>query len=208
MQASTSAVEQYRVTKFSSEEDGFNGLFFIPGDELPPHYGESVFMRVIASSGFGWDHVSIMHPDREITNKEVERVRRLFWGNTETVVEYHDEGIMFPIPTDKSAPRHLWCPQGCEVIRPPERIFSPFLISIAEDGVENYQQVESSNISAVKYDPEDSTLYVVFTSGGHYSYAGVPQDVYDSLMEAESVGKFFHASIRNAFQAKKMEEEE
>jgi len=208
MRDTTRPFEMYRVEKFSSESDGFNGLFFIPGRRLPSEYGESVFLKVVASDGFGWDHVSVLGPNREATNQEMEDVRRLFWHRSEVVVEYHDPMVGIPEMTGQPRARHLWSAQGCEVIRPPSRISSPFCISGMEDGVEEYTQVESSNIAAVKYDEAEQTLFVVFTSGGHYAYSNVPKSVHDGLMDAESVGKFFHARIRNEFTARRIEDDE
>jgi len=208
MRASTSCVEMYRVKKFSSEKDEFNGLFFIPGAVMPKTYGDTSFLKVVASSGFSWDHVSVMHPDRVPTNADMEIVRSLFWDPDETVIEYHDVSYAIDGLCKAVAERHLWRPQGCEVIRPPSRISSQFCISVEEDGVEGYTEVESSNIAAVKYDASEKLLYVVFTSGAHYAYEGVPGGVYEGLLDAESVGRYFHAQIRNNFQAKKIEEDE
>lgn len=57
--------------------------------------------------------------------------------------------------------------------------------------------VSSSNIQSIGY--ENGTLYIAFHSGGLYSYSGVPENVYQSLMAADSHGKFFHAYIKNAY---------
>ena len=58
--------------------------------------------------------------------------------------------------------------------------------------------VESSSLSSVGYDSENAILEIEFKSGGIYQYSGVPQDVYDSLMNAESKGKYFHQHIKNS----------
>jgi hypothetical protein len=57
--------------------------------------------------------------------------------------------------------------------------------------------VESSNLASVGYDPESAVLEVEFKSGGIYEYSGVPQSVYDGLINAESKGKYFHQYIKN-----------
>ena len=72
--------------------------------------------------------------------------------------------------------------------------------------MEDYQEVESSNIDAVKHDANEQALYVVFVSSAHYRYGNVPRSVYDALLNAESVGKYFYANIRNAYPATKVEE--
>lgn len=66
--------------------------------------------------------------------------------------------------------------------------------------------VTSSNIASAAW--EDETLYLTFHNGSVYSYAEVPQQVYDDLISAASVGKFFHASIRPHYTATKLNQEE
>ncbi len=57
------------------------------------------------------------------------------------------------------------------------------------------QPVESSMIHAVGYDPERQLLEVAFNSGRVYCYEGVPPDVYEDLMAAESKGRFMRAAV-------------
>lgn len=63
--------------------------------------------------------------------------------------------------------------------------------------------VNSSNISAIGYDPELRTLTVRFKSGDAHCYEDVSHDHYHALMNADSVGKYFHLHIRNAHKARK-----
>ncbi len=59
-------------------------------------------------------------------------------------------------------------------------------------------EVESTNLQAAGYAPETKTLTIQFRSGGAvFDYADVPQDLFDSLMAAESKGKFFIKEIKN-----------
>jgi hypothetical protein len=58
--------------------------------------------------------------------------------------------------------------------------------------------VQSSNISSVGYDPNASTLEIEFHSGGVYQYYGVPGQVYEGLMKAESKGSYFYHYIKLA----------
>ena len=55
--------------------------------------------------------------------------------------------------------------------------------------------VKSSNVDSVGYDPETSTLEIQFKSGGVYQYAGVDPDTHQSLMGAESIGRFVNQNI-------------
>lgn len=46
--------------------------------------------------------------------------------------------------------------------------------------------VSSSNIRSIGYDPSGRVLEIAFLSGGIYQYEGVPEYVYDELMNASS----------------------
>jgi hypothetical protein len=51
----------------------------------------------------------------------------------------------------------------------------------------------------VGYDPATSTLEVVFHGNPDvvYSYHKVPQEIYDGLMSADSVGGYFNRNVRS-----------
>ncbi len=53
-----------------------------------------------------------------------------------------------------------------------------------------FEKVESSLIDAVKYDAPADTLVIKFDSGDLYTYTGVPQNIYDAFMAADSQGKY------------------
>jgi len=57
--------------------------------------------------------------------------------------------------------------------------------------------VESSNINALGYDGNNA--FVEFKDGTHWMYTDVPASTYTDWMKSESVGKFFHASIRGKY---------
>lgn len=65
--------------------------------------------------------------------------------------------------------------------------------------MERIQIVNSSSIKTVGYSPETATLEVEFSSGGLYSYANVPQEVYDRFLTSDSKGHFFQADIRACY---------
>ena len=54
--------------------------------------------------------------------------------------------------------------------------------------------VVSSNINSVSY--SEKGLTVVFKSGKEYLYPGVPKLLYEQMLDADSVGKFFNAEIK------------
>lgn len=73
------------------------------------------------------------------------------------------------------------------------------------EGEMNYQAVTSSNIEAIGYDESSETLGVKFRNGVEWHYRPVPPATYVDLIEAESIGKAFHALIRGQFPGVKQE---
>ncbi|MEZ0611687.1 KTSC domain-containing protein [Fibrella sp. WM1] len=62
--------------------------------------------------------------------------------------------------------------------------------------------VDSSNLASVGYDGR--TLEVEFLNGSVYQYSGVPDEVYEALMSADSHGKYFNANIRTSYSYRKV----
>jgi len=66
--------------------------------------------------------------------------------------------------------------------------------------------VESSQIESVGYDADTQTLFIKFKGTGKaYSYAEVPQEVYDGSFSG-SAGKHFGAKVRGVYAYTKLEE--
>lgn len=61
------------------------------------------------------------------------------------------------------------------------------------------QSVASSNMAEVGYDSDLETLEVQFKSGGIYQYFNVPAFMYERLMSADSLGRFFNAEIKGHY---------
>ena len=61
------------------------------------------------------------------------------------------------------------------------------------------QSVASSNLAEVGYDSDLETLEVQFKSGGIYQYFIVPAFMYERLMSADSLGRFFNAEIKGHY---------
>ena len=59
--------------------------------------------------------------------------------------------------------------------------------------------MRSSAITRVEYDTDSQELLVTFPSGQTYSHLGVPQDVYDGLVQAQSAGRYYHAVIKGIY---------
>lgn len=62
--------------------------------------------------------------------------------------------------------------------------------------------VSSSNIAAVGFD--GGTLRVQFTNGAQYDYSGVSEELYNQLMAAESIGRFFNQNIKGSYPFQKV----
>lgn len=65
--------------------------------------------------------------------------------------------------------------------------------------------VRSSMIDAVFYDYSNRTLTVFFRKGGTYEYLQVPQKVYEDLIRAASVGRYYHAEIRGHYTSRRLD---
>jgi hypothetical protein len=93
------------------------GAFLVPSpiDKAP--------MRVIASSEEGWDHVSVSRANRCPNWAEMEHVKRLFFKDDETAVQYH----VPPSDHINCHPHclHLWRSQTVEFPRPPAWMVGP-----------------------------------------------------------------------------------
>ncbi len=60
--------------------------------------------------------------------------------------------------------------------------------------------VQSAAIRSLAYDDEARTLRATFRDSGRtYEYRGVPEELYDALLFADSVGAFFNDNIRDRF---------
>lgn len=62
----------------------------------------------------------------------------------------------------------------------------------------------SSMISEFDYDSDEKLLTLTFTKGGKYQYEDVLKDVYEGLLNAESIGKYFLANIKNKYKTEKI----
>lgn len=73
-------------------------------------------LRIVASCGMEWDHVSVSRADRAPTWQELEHVKRLFFEPDETAMQLH-------VPASDHINvhahcLHLWRPQKVAIPRP------------------------------------------------------------------------------------------
>ena len=65
-------------------------------------------------------------------------------------------------------------------------------------------EVKSTSLKSIEYFLEIQMLEVEFVKGSVYDYFDVPQEIYDALINAESVGSFFSKNISKSYVYKKM----
>jgi len=95
------------------EGDHTCGAFGVPQINGP-------ILMVIASSGEGWDHVSVSLPNRCPSWAEMEHVKRTFFRDDETAMQLH-------VPPSQHINRcknclHLWRPHKGSIPRPPSHL--------------------------------------------------------------------------------------
>lgn len=76
-----------------------------------------------------------------------------------------------------------------------------------QGALDAWTPVESSNLAAYRYDRETQHLDIRFKKGIIYRYFKVPVEVVENLQNAESVGRFFAARIKQVFDAERLREE-
>ena len=62
-------------------------------------------------------------------------------------------------------------------------------------------RVSSSAVREVDYDGENRELFVTFAGGGEYAYLDVPEERYDELLEAPSIGACVNQRIKPFYEA-------
>jgi hypothetical protein len=112
-------LDEYRVHSSFHGWDGDEtcGAFILPS----PIDGQN--LAVVASSGEGWDHVSVSRRNRCPNWPEMEYVRKRFFKDDETVMQLH-------VPESDHInchPNclHLWRPHRVEIPRPPAWMVGP-----------------------------------------------------------------------------------
>ena len=74
-------------------------------------------LRVIASNGLGWEHVSVSRQDRCPTWAEMCAVKAFFWDKEDTVVQFHPPESEYVNVHPNCL--HLWRPANFQIQTPP-----------------------------------------------------------------------------------------
>lgn len=101
--------------------DEYNGLFMIPY-RVKGKLRTSV-LRVICSSGEGWDHVSVSVAGRTPTWEEMEYVKRLFFEDDACCMQLHVPPEDHLSYNDHCL--HIWQPHAGGIPRPPGDLVAP-----------------------------------------------------------------------------------
>ena len=96
----------------STEEMGNNGAFVVG-----PAPRRTQTLRVLASDGGGWEHVSVSLPNRVPSWEEMCFVRNLFWDPDDTVMQLHPPHSSYV--NNHPFCLHLWRPIGQTIPVPP-----------------------------------------------------------------------------------------
>jgi hypothetical protein len=64
----------------------------------------------------------------------------------------------------------------------------------------DWSLLDSSNVEAMKYDPDKGELHVKFKTGGTYIYEAVPPDVAEDMYHAPSAGRFVQENLKGQYQ--------
>lgn len=127
---------EFRIRKgaFGSDETfGNNGAFFVPNRAartrgLSTREHGSVPLKVIASDGEGWEHVSVSLPTRCPTWAEMAFIKSVFWDADDCVVQFHPPESEYV--NNHPFCLHLWRPTGHQIPTPPS-----LLVGFKEVGV-------------------------------------------------------------------------
>ena len=109
--------EPYRVRRgpraSNAAQYGNNGAFILP----PINPLSPLPLRVIASDGGGWEHVSVSLEDRCPTWEEMCHVKGLFWDAEDCVMQLHPPQSQWV--NNHPHCLHLWRPLAASIPLPP-----------------------------------------------------------------------------------------
>lgn len=109
--------EKYRdssIMASSKEKDGNNGMFLIPGRSARDA------LKVIASDGMGFDHVSVSKRYELPSWDEMCKIKEIFWDDEDCVMQLHPPKSEYV--NNHPYCLHLWRPNDGRKIPKPERI--------------------------------------------------------------------------------------
>jgi len=127
-------------------------------------------------------------------------VNRGYKGPDEKGDYFFDCGC--PIPRETPAAREVMAALGASRVNesaPAARAEKNGGTSFGGVTMPEMQPVESSTIREIGFDEASEKLLVRFKDGGLYTYSDVPKEVYEEMLSARSVGRYFHQNVRLQF---------
>lgn len=107
-----------RTGPFGSDETaGNNGAFFVPNRGGATPAARATPLKVIASDGEGWEHVSVSLPNRCPTWAEMSFIKATFWDSRDCVVQFHPSEYEYV--NNHAFCLHLWRPTAGDIPTPP-----------------------------------------------------------------------------------------
>lgn len=67
-----------------------------------------------------------------------------------------------------------------------------------------WTDVTSSQLSKIGYDAETLKARILFSNGSEYEYDDVPESVVNDIINAESVGRQFNATLKYGFNYRRL----
>lgn len=161
-----------RYLKVSAYKDGLN--------KPSLYYVHDLVCR--AFNGPPLDNQVVLHKDNTRHNNTP---ANLSWGSqSENILQVYKDGLKYSkryMVSNESRPTwYTWSTGN--------------LVSSLEDF--DYVSVNSSNIYNVGYDRKEKRLEVEFKNNSVYQYEDVDPDVFEDLIYAPSVGRYFHDNIK------------
>lgn len=95
----------------STDDIGNNGFFYLQGKSSRDD------LKIIASDGGGWEHVSVSKKYVDPTWSEMCRIKDMFWGPEDVVIQYHPAHSSY-VNNSKHC-LHLFRPSFQVLPRPP-----------------------------------------------------------------------------------------
>ncbi|WP_293126670.1 KTSC domain-containing protein [Microcoleus sp. bin38.metabat.b11b12b14.051] len=66
--------------------------------------------------------------------------------------------------------------------------------------------VDSAMARAIGYNEDDRVLQIEFSSGSVYQYSDVEPEIWESLQDTDSTGRFFNSEIKGAYSSLRLDE--
>lgn len=104
-------------------------------------------LAIIASNGYDWEHVSVSTSGRIPNWEEMSFVKKLFWDDEETVIQYHPSKSQY-VNYHRGC-LHMWRPAKLNIPLPPRWMVGPYpgwQNDLPADLREQYEKLERESV--------------------------------------------------------------